>query len=90
MRAINNDIDGTVICTPPNSTKDAVIECAENGIKNIWIHKGIGAGSFTEEAFSKAKELNLQIIPGACPMMFLQPDIFNRCLRWVQKLPEVN
>lgn len=88
LKSINDKVQGAVICTPASATESAVKECAENGINNIWIHKGFGEGSFSETAFETAKNLKMEVIPGACPMMFLKPDLFHRCFGWFQRLPE--
>lgn len=88
IASIPEQVQGAVLCTPAHATKTAVKECAANDIQQVWIHKGIGAGSYDAQAFATAKELGLEVIPGGCPMMFVRPDIFHKCFGWLQKLPE--
>jgi len=88
VASISKQVEGAVLCTPPAATEQAVRECHQRGINHIWIHQGIGPGSFSEQAFQTAKQLGVTIIPGACPMMFVKPDIFHRCAGWFKKLPE--
>lgn len=88
IKSLPIKVQGAIICTPSRITKDAVRQCAEHGINHIWIHKGLGAGSYDPEAHQTGKELGLEVIPGCCPMMFVEPDIVHRCLGWLQKLPE--
>ncbi len=88
LQSISEPVQGAVLCTPANATAQAVEACAEKGIKHLWIHTGFGTGSYAKEAFEMAKKLGLEIIPGGCPMMYVKPDIFHRCLGWLKKLPE--
>ncbi len=88
VKSIPEQVQGAVLCTPANATNQAVKDCAESNINHIWIHKGIGPGSLDAQAFETAKELGLEVIPGGCPMMYVKPDIFHRCMGWLQKLPE--
>ncbi|NBC65239.1 MAG: hypothetical protein GVY07_06180, partial [Bacteroidetes bacterium] len=59
-------------------------ECIELNIKKVWIHKSIGGGSYHQEAVDKAKAAGIMLIPGECPMMFLEPvDPAHKCMQMV-------
>jgi len=88
VRSIPEEVEGAVLCTPASAAEQAVQDCAKSGISQLWMHTGMGPGSFSAEAFEAAKKLGLEVIPGGCPMMFVQPDIFHRCMGWLKKLPE--
>ena len=88
LASIGETVQGAVLCTPAAATGQAVKECAENKITHVWMHQGIGPGSYEPQAFETAKKLGMEVIPGGCPMMFVQPDLFHRCLGWFKKLPE--
>jgi hypothetical protein len=88
LQLLPESAEGAVLCTPSKATEQAVKDCSDAGIRHIWMHQGIGPGSYDEKAFATAKELGMEVIPGACPMMFLKPDIFHKCLGWLKKLPE--
>lgn len=88
IKSIPDQVQGAVLCTPVHVTEEAVRECAEHNITHVWMHKGLASGSYDPQAFETAKELGLEIIPGGCPMMFVKPDIFHKCIGWLQKLPE--
>lgn len=89
IQSIPELVEGAVLCTPANETESAVKECAENGIEYVWFHKGPAPnGSYHKDAFERAKELGLEVIPGGCPLMFVKPDLFHLCFGWFQKLPE--
>ena len=46
-------------------------ECAQAGIRRVWLHRGAGQGAVTGEALAAGRELGLEVVEGACPMMFL-------------------
>ena len=76
-------IDGVIIGTHPDVTPQVIRECAENKIRQVWIHRSIGQGSYHPAAIELAKELNIALIPGGCPLMFNEPvDLGHKCLRW--------
>ena len=83
LKSVPEKVDAVMISTPPQATFDVVKECIELGIKHVWIHKSIGNGSFNAEAVELAEKSGLEIIPMACPMMFLKPDPFHACFRFI-------
>lgn len=88
VKAIPEAVQGAVLCTPASATEQAVRDCAERGITQVWMHIGMGPGSYDPEAFETAKKLGVEVIPGGCPMMYVKPDIFHRCMGWLKRLPE--
>ena len=45
-------------------------ECAELGIKHVWMHRGPGGGSVSEAATAYGRERGITVIDGGCPCMF--------------------
>ncbi len=93
LGSIPGGVDGVVVATHPDVSAGVVRECADLGIKRVWIHQAFGAGSVSEDALKAAKDAGITVIPGACPMMFCEPvDVGHRCIKWVLgvmgKLPE--
>lgn len=82
---VPESLDALFIATPPAAASGLVKDAAEAGIKLVWLHQGIGEGSHSPDAVKTAKKLGLKVIPAGCPMMFIQPDIFHRCLKWFVK-----
>lgn len=76
-------LDGVVAATPPEGTDAVVRQCVELGISRVWMHRGIGSGSVSASAVEEARRSGLTVLEGGCPMMFVRPDPFHRCLRWV-------
>jgi uncharacterized protein len=74
VKDIPGGVDGVVIVTRPEITEKVVHECAEAGIKRVWMHDTTFAGgSVSNEAVAFGKEHGMTVIAGACPMMFLEP-----------------
>ena len=86
LRAIPGGVDAVLLYTPPAGTAGMVRECAELGIRHVWIHRSFGQGSWSAEAEEVAREHGLTLIPGGCPSMFCDPDPGHRCIRWMLAL----
>ena len=50
LRSIPGGVDAVVIGTRPERAEGTVRECAELGIKRVWMHRGPGAGSVSPTA----------------------------------------
>ena len=70
LRSVPGGVDAVVIATRPDRAMDSVRECAELGIKRVWMHRAFGAGSVSEEAAAWARQRGLRVIAGGCPLMF--------------------
>jgi predicted CoA-binding protein len=70
LRAIPGGVDAVVIATRPEIADDAMRECADLGIKHVWMHRGPGAGSVSETAAAYGREHGIAVIDGGCPCMF--------------------
>lgn len=89
LKAIPEKPEGVVIVTKPEVTNLIVKDCAELGIKNVWMHKGIDSktASVSDEAVKFCYENNITVIPGACPMMYVKnADMGHRLMRWMKSL----
>lgn len=86
LKSIPGGVDTVLIYTPPSATESVVCECADLGIQHVWIHRSIGAGSYSEAAERVGRERGLTLIPGGCPAMFCSPDLGHKCMRWVLDL----
>jgi hypothetical protein len=45
-------------------------ECADLGIKHVWMHRGPGHGSVSKAAADYGREHGIPVIDGGCPCMF--------------------
>ena len=83
LAAIPDGVGAVVVATHPDVASAVVRQCVDLGIGHVWMHRSFGRGSVAEEAVALCEENGVQVIPGGCPMMFLDPvDIGHRCMRW--------
>jgi len=45
-------------------------ECAELGIRHVWMHRGVGPGSVSATATEYGRQHGITVIDGGCPLMF--------------------
>ena len=87
LSTIPEPIDGVMITTAPATTEQIVRECAELGIRRVWMHRSFGQGSYSAEAESFCKAQKIAVIPAGCPMMFCDPvDFGHKCIRWFMRV----
>jgi uncharacterized protein len=70
LKSIPGGVDAVVIGTRPEIAEDTMHECAELGIKHVWMHRGPGAGSVSDAATSYGRAHSITVIDGGCPLMF--------------------
>jgi uncharacterized protein len=70
LRAIPDGVEAVVIGTRPEVADETMRECAELGIKHVWMHRGPGAGSVSKTATEYGRERGITVIDGGCPCMF--------------------
>lgn len=70
LKSIPGGVDWVLIGTRPEVAVDTVKECVELGIDKVWMHRGPGAGSVSEDAVTYGREHGLTVIDGGCPCMF--------------------
>ncbi len=66
-------VEAAFLMTPPAATEQVVRECAEAGVKRLWMHRGAGQGAVSPEAVALCRERGIEVVDGECPFMFL-PD----------------
>jgi predicted CoA-binding protein len=70
LRSIPGGVEAVVIGTRPERGEQTIRECAELGIKHVWMHRGPGAGSVSEAATAYGRQRGITVIDGGCPCMF--------------------
>jgi predicted CoA-binding protein len=79
--------EAAFLLTPPAATGPVVRECADAGVKRVWLHRGAGQGAVSPEAVALCRERGLEVVDGECPFMFL-PDagFVHRVHRFFRRL----
>ena len=84
LRSIPGGVDALVIETRPDIAEETMRECAELGIKHVWMHRGPGTGSVSQAAADYGRQHGVAVIDGGCPCMF-EPtaDLGHKAMRVV-------
>jgi predicted CoA-binding protein len=70
LQSIPGGVEAVVIGTRPEIAEQTMRECAELGIKHVWMHRGPGAGSVSDAATAYGRQHGITVIDGGCPCMF--------------------
>ena len=65
------EVENVIIATPPSLSNEIAEQSTGTHVKRVWLIRGVGKGSFTEEAQMKYIENGIEVVYGFCPMMFL-------------------
>jgi hypothetical protein len=82
LHSIPGGVDAVVIGTRPARAEAVMAECADLGIKHVWMHRGPGAGSVSAAATELGRAHGITVIDGGCPCMFgATSDFGHRVMR---------
>jgi uncharacterized protein len=70
LSSIPGGVDAVVIATKPEIAEETMRECADLGIKHVWMHRGPGSGSVSQSAATLGRDQGISVIDGGCPCMF--------------------
>jgi uncharacterized protein len=70
LRSIPGGVEAVVIGTRPERAENTLHECADLGIKHVWMHWGAGGSSVSDAATAYGREHGITVIDGGCPLMF--------------------
>jgi hypothetical protein len=70
LGSIPGGVEAVVIGTRPEFAEESMRECADLGIKQVWMHRSFGKGSVSETATDYGRRHGITVIDGGCPLMF--------------------
>jgi uncharacterized protein len=84
LKSIPGGVDAVVIATARDKAEGTMRECADLGIKHVWMHRSYGPGSVSDIATAYGREHGITVIDGGCPLMF-EPtaDLGHKIMRVV-------
>jgi len=87
VQDIQPPVDAALLMTTPEATDAVVKDCAEAGIRRVWMYRAGGQGAVSEDAVQFCREHEIQVVPGQCPFMFW-PDagIGHRLHGFIRKM----
>lgn len=65
-------VAAALIVTPPGEAERVVAECANAGVKKVWLYGSVGAGCATPGAVAAARAHGMEAVEGECPLMWLE------------------
>jgi hypothetical protein len=84
LRSIPGGVDAVVIGTRADHASGTIEECGDLGITQVWMHRSVGAGSVSEDAAERGRELGITVIEGGCPLMFdPTADVGHKVMRFM-------
>jgi predicted CoA-binding protein len=84
LKSIPGGVEAVVIATRPEIAEHTMGECAELGIKHVWMHRGIGPGSVSAAATDYGRQHGITVIDGGCPLMFgPTADFGHKVIRFI-------
>jgi hypothetical protein len=63
-------VDAVVVATRADRAEETVRDCERLGIPQVWLHRSMGAGSFSQAAVDYGRAHGVRVIGGGCPLMF--------------------
>jgi uncharacterized protein len=76
-------VEAALLITPPAVTIEVVKDCAEAGVRHVWMHQGIGRGAASPDAIAFCEAHGISVVSGVCPLMYLPETGFvHRAHRW--------
>lgn len=87
LGSIPGGVEAVVIGTRPEIAEDTMRECADLGIKHVWMHRSFGKGSVSDAATDFGLRHGIAVIDGGCPLMF-EPtaDPGHKVMRFIFKM----
>ena len=71
VQDVEPPVEAVLLMTSPEVTEAVVRDCADAGVRTVWMYRATGRGSVSGKAVEFCRERGIQVIPGECPFMFL-------------------
>ena len=78
---VPDPVDGVFVMVPARDAAGVVHEAVARGIPRVWLHRGLGPNSVSAEAIQVCAENGVEVVDGACPLMFGDHVGFHRIHR---------
>lgn len=80
-------LDGVIVMVNAQAALEVIDQCAVAGVPRVWLFRGLGKpGAVSDEAVARCAEHGMEVVAGACPLMFLEPvGWFHRAHRAIRR-----
>ena len=87
LALVPGGVEGALVMTPADRAADVVRDCVALDIDHVWLFRGVGTGSVSDEAVELCRAHGIDAVVAACPLMFLEPvGWYHRLHRTVKHL----
>jgi uncharacterized protein len=76
IQDVSPPADAALLMTAPAATEQVVRDCAEAGVRHVWMHRGGGAGAASEAAIAFCEAHGIRVVRDLCPFMALPGAAF--------------
>ena len=71
LQDVQPPVGAALIMTSPEATEKVVADCAESGVRCVWMYRATGKGAVSAKALAFCRAHGIEVVPGECPYMFL-------------------
>ncbi len=87
VAGIPQPVEAALLMTKPAVTDEVVKQCAEAGVRDVWMYRASGEGAISAAAVRFCADNGIRVIKGECPYMFLEhPGLPHRIHGFCKKL----
>jgi predicted CoA-binding protein len=76
LQVVKPAVEGVLVMTSFYQTMGVVRDCADAGIRRVWIYRAGGRAAVSPEAVQFCKENGIRVVDGHCPFMFFPTTAF--------------
>ncbi len=69
LSSLKGEIDGAVICIPPEKVETVLREASSIGVRNVWLQQG----AESDDAIKLGNDLGMNVVAGKCILMYAEP-----------------
>jgi len=71
VQDVEPKVEAAIAVVPPSQQEIIVNDCAEAGVKSLWLHEHVMKGISNTKAIAACEQKGVSCIVGFCPMMFI-------------------
>lgn len=87
LTKIDPPVEAVLVYVDRPQAMEAVEDCIAAKIPLVWLHDALSPGAATTEAIDRLRATGCTVIPGLCPMLYLQPvDPAHFCLKLILRM----
>ncbi|HVO63323.1 MAG TPA: CoA-binding protein [Terriglobales bacterium] len=87
VQDIDPPVDAVLVMTPASETGMIVRDCAEAGVRRMWMYRAGGQGAVSPAAVDFCHKEGIHLVEGLCPYMFFpHTPFFHRIHGFMLKL----